>query len=333
MTPEYKKIVQSVKTKQFAPFYFVEGEENFYIDRITELFENNILTPGEKDFNLLVLYGKDCTWSDVVNACRRFPMFAERQVVILKDAGSLREFSELIGYLEKPSPTTVLLIEHRFKKGDGKTKIIKYLRDKGMSFCSEKIKDTQMPGWIQEYGREIGFGIGDREAQILATFLGNDLQKIVNEIEKVRINAPGEKELTAAMIQKHIGISREYNIFEFPEVMTSGDTDKFYRMLSYFLSSPKAAPMPLVIGAFYGHFNKLYGVHFTRGMNEKDASAAIGTWPNKLRDYQSQAQHWPLQRVERALLVLGKYSAYAVGVDNNTDDRELLKELIGQLMN
>ncbi len=332
MNADYKKILQSLKMRQYAPFYLVDGDENYYIDELSAHFENDILLPHEKDFNLLVLYGKEATWADVVNACRRFPMFAEKQVVILKDAANLKDFGELLGYLEKPSPSTVLLIEHRYKKADGKTRIVKYAKDKGMYFNSEKIKDTSMPAWIQEYGREIGFAIGEREAQTLSTYLGNDLQKIVNEIEKVRINVPDEKELSAALIQKYIGISREYNVFEFPEVLTGNDREKLYRMLSFFLASPKAAPMPLLIGSFYGHFSILYAANFVKGKPEKDAAAALGTWPSKLKEYMAATQHWPLARVERALILLGNYSTYAVGINNNTDDRELLKELVGKLL-
>jgi DNA polymerase-3 subunit delta len=249
--------------------------------------------------------------------------------VILKEAAQMKDFKELAGYLEKPSPTTVLLIEHRFKKADGKTKVVKLAKDKGVHFTSDKLRDDNIPGWIQNYGKETGFAIGEREAQILATYLGNDLQKIVNELEKVRINVPDEQKLTTALIQKYIGISREYNVFEFPEALTSGDKDKMYRMLAYFIANPKSAPMPLLIGSFYSHFNKLYLASFLRGKPEKDAAAALGTYPGKVREIMAAAQHWPLVRVEYCLMLLGKYSTMAVGIKNNADDKELLKEMIG----
>ncbi|XZF14349.1 DNA polymerase III subunit delta [Chitinophagaceae bacterium MMS25-I14] len=331
MTPEFKKLIQSLQNRQFAPVYLIDGEEPYYLDQITEIFEEKILQPSERDFNLMVLYGKDVSWSDVVNSCRRFPMFAERQVVILKEASQMRDFGELAGYLEKPSPTTVFLIEHRFKKADGRSKVVKFAKEKGIYFTSEKVRDEQIPAWIQGYGREIGFSVGQRESEILATYLGNDLQKIANEIEKVRINVPGEKELTAQLIQKYIGISREYNIFEFPEALTSGQKDKLYRMLAYFVSNPKSAPMPLVIGSFYTHFNRLYTAQFLQGKPEKEAAAALGTYPSRLREIMAAAQRIPLQRIEYCLLLLGKYSTYAVGIHNSTTDGELLKEMVGKM--
>ncbi|RYE25727.1 MAG: DNA polymerase III subunit delta [Sphingobacteriales bacterium] len=330
MNAEFKKIIQSLQSKQYAPVYLIDGEEPYYLDLLTEQFEN-ILSPEERDFNLMVLYGKDSDWADVVNACRRFPMFAERQVVILKDAAQLKGFNELAGYLENPAPTTIFLIEHRFKKADGRSKVVKLAKEKGVHYQSDKIRDEQVPGWIQSYGKETNFTIGEREAQVLATYLGNDLQKIVNEIEKVRINVPGEKEITAELIQKYIGVSREYNVFEFPEALTNGDKDKLYRMLAYFVSNPKSAPMPLLIGSFYNHFNKIYQAHFLVGKSDKDMAAALGTYPSRVREIMATANRWPLARVEYCLMLLGKYSTMAVGIDSATHDSELLKEMIGKM--
>lgn len=332
MNAEFKKLFQSLKANQFAPVYLIDGEEPYYLDMVTNYFEEKILDPSQRDFNLLVLYGKDAEWADVVNACRRFPMFAERQVVILKDAGALRGFNELAGYLENPSPTTIFLMEHRFKKADGRSKVTKLAKEKGIYLTSDKIKDEQVPGWIQNFGREINFDIGERESQILATNLGSDLQKIANEIEKVRINVPDEKYLSLELIHKYIGVSREYNVFEFPEALTSGDRDKLFRMLAYFVANPKSAPMPLLIGSFYNHFNRLYQAHFLQGRSEKDIASALGTWPGKVREIMAVAQRWPVSKVEYCLMLLGGLSTKAVGIESAASDSELLKEMIGKMV-
>lgn len=332
MNAEVKKILQSVKMEQFAPFYLIDGEEPYYIDLITKYFEEHVLKPGEKDFNMLVLYGKDVEWSDVVNACRRFPMFAERQLVILKDAAQMRSFAELASYLEKPSPTTVFLIEHRFKKADNRGKVVKLAKEKGVYYTSDKIKDEALPAWIQNYGSEIGFQVGEQEAQIVASYLGADLQKIANEIEKVRINVPNDKALTAQMIQQYIGISKEFNIFDFPSAVTGTDRGKLYRMLSYFLLNAKAAPMPLLIGTFYTHFNRLYLAHFARGKTDKEAAAILGMSPFFVKNVMADAQRWPLHKVERCMVLLSEYSAKAVGIDSAASDRELLKEMVGRML-
>jgi DNA polymerase-3 subunit delta len=332
MTADLKKLFQSLQAKQYAPIYLVDGEEPYYLDMITDYFEHKILQESERDFNLMVLYGKDTEWSDVVNSCRRFPMFAEKQVVILKDAAQLKGYNELAGYLEKPSPTTIFLIEHRGKKSDGRSKTTKLAKDKGFYFTSEKVRDEQVPNWIQAYGNEIGFAVGEREAQILATNLGSDLQKIANEIEKVRINVPEEKALTTQLIQKYIGISREYNVFEFPEAVTGNDRDKLFRMLAYFVANPKSAPMPLVIGSFYNHFNRLYQANFLQGKQEKDVATALGTYPSKVREILATTRNWPLERVEHCMMLLGKYSTMAVGIESATRDGELLKEMVGKMI-
>jgi len=339
MTAELNKIFQGLNSRQFAPVYLIDGEESYYLDMITSYFEDKILTPAERDFNLMVLYGKDAEWSDVMNACRRFPMFAEKQVVILKDAASLKGGSgdnkglnSLLSYVEKPSPATIFLIEHTQKKADVRTKFVKRVKEKGIHYTSDRIKDDKLPDWIQDHGRSIGFQIGNQESQILASYLGSDLQKIANEIEKVRINVPGEQVLTTQLIHKYIGISKEYNIFDFPVAVTGNDRDKLYKMLSYFLANAKAAPMPLLIGAFYTHFNRLYVANFVRGKTDKEAAAALGMSPYFIKEIMASLHQWPLQRVERCLLLLGKYSTMAVGIKNTTGDRELLKEMVGQML-
>jgi DNA polymerase-3 subunit delta len=339
MNAEYNKIIQGLRMKQYAPVYLADGEEPYYLDKLTEYFENNILNPAEKDFNLTILYGKDASWQDVLGACRRFPMFAERQVVILKDAASLRGgegdekgLNALLSYVEKPSPSTVFFIEHPFKKADVRTKFVKRVKEKGIHFTSDKIKDERLPDWIEDFGKEIGFTIARQEAEMLASYLGADLQKVVNEIEKIRINVPDEKQLTAQMIQKYIGISKEYNIFEFPAAVTGTDREKVYKMLSYFLANAKAAPMPLLIGSFYTHFNRLYMANFVRGKTDKEVASALGMAPFFVKEVMGQLRNWPLERVEKCLLLLAKYNTMAVGIQSTADDRELLKEMVGRML-
>lgn len=331
MNNDLKKLFQNLSNKQYAPFYIIDGEEPYYIDMVTQYFEDKILQPAEKDFNLLTLYGKDAEWAEVVNSCRRFPMFAERQVVILKDAAQMSMLNELTAYLESPSPTTIFLIEHRFKKVDGRSRLVKLAKDKGAYFTSDRLKDEQIPKWIEQHGLDINFHIAEREAQILASYLGNDLQKIANEIDKIRINVPEEKTLHAGLIQKYIGISRDYNLFELPVAFTNAQYDKLYRMVSYFTTHAKAAPLPLVIGTFYSHFNTVYQVHAMKGKHEKEISQTLRLFGERLREAITAAQNIPPQKMEECMLLLSSYSAKAVGVGYSAGDRELLKEMIGRL--
>lgn len=316
-----------------GPVYLVDGEEPYYLDILTNIAEEQILQPAERDFNLTVFYGKDAEWVDVVNACRRFPMFAERQVVILKDAAQMKTLADLAGYLEQPSLSTVFFIEHRYKKVDGRSKLLKLAKEKGLCYTSDKVKDEQLPSWIQGYGKEHGFSIGPREAETLATYLGNDLQKVANEIEKVRINVPDEKELTMPLIQKFIGITRDYNIFEFPEVLISGNKDKLYKMLAYFLANPKAAPMPLVVTVFYTQLERLLTGQYMKGKSEQEIATLLGLSPKQTwlaKNYQKPTRFIQPQ-IEAAMLLLAEYSGKGVGVDTNVKDGPLLKELVGKM--
>jgi len=332
MDAELKKILQKLKARQFAPVYLLDGEETYYMELMTDFFENNVLQPAEKDFNLTVYYGRDVQISDIITACRRYPMFAERQVVIVKDAAQVKDFIELAAYVQNPSPSTLLLLEHRAKKVDGRSKLIKYVKEKGVYYTADKIKDEHLPVWIQAYGQEVGFEIGDNEARLMAGNMGNDLVKIANEIAKIRINVPEEKVLSLQLIHKYIGISREYTAFELPDALTGGDREKLYKMLAYFFSNPRSAPIQLVIGIFYSHFSKLYQANYLLGRSDSEAATAMGTFPSRAKAYLRMAQQWNLQRVERCMLLISKYSAKSVGIESAIDDTELLKEFIAQMM-
>ena len=336
MSQDFKKLMQSLQLREFAPTYLLDGEEPYYIDLITKFFETGILSPAEADFNLKVFYGKDVLGKDLVAACRQFPMFAEKLVVILKDAGQMPqvELNALEEYIAKPSPTTVFVIEHRFKKMDGRIKILKTIKSKGVHFTSDKLKDERdVVAWIRQFGAGIKFKIEEPEAQLLATYLGNDLQKVTNELEKVRINAPNDQVLSKELIQKYIGISREYNAMEFPDSFINRDYDKMYRMMAYFAANPKSAPLPLVVGTFYSQFTKLYQANFLRNLPDKDVAAAIGMSPYHVGALMGKLKYWPLHRVEHCMLVLARYNAKGMGIDNGTaDDVELLKEMVAQMM-
>lgn len=339
MNADYKKIQQTLKTKEYAPVYLIDGEETYYLEQITDFFEHKILSPAEKDFNLTILYGKDATPNDVLNTCKRFPMFAERQVVILKDAANFKGgdkddkgLNALLSYVEKPSPTTILLIEHPFKKADTKTRFVKRVKEKGVHFTSDRIKDESLPDWIERYGADIRFAIARTEAEMLASYLGSDLKKIANEIEKIRINVPNETKLTAELIQKYIGISKEYNVFDFPNALTATDKVKAYKMLSFFLANSKGAPIQFMVGVLYNHFARLYAAHFVRGKSDKEAAAALGMSPYFIKDITALVPHWPLHKVERCLLLLAKYNTMSVGINSEASDKELIKEMIGQML-
>jgi len=334
VTADYQKILQQIKTGKIAPVYLLDGVEPFYLDRLVEAFEG-LLPPAERDFNLIQLYGAENDWTDVVTACRRFPMFAERQVVILKEAAQMRSLQELTGYVAKPAPTTVFVIEHRFKKVDGRGKLVKAVKDGGgVYFTSNEVKEDAVPDWIMDWGRTAGFEIGPSEAGVLATALGTDLQVIANELEKVRINAPDEPRLTMDLIRRFVAAGRDYNLFDFGDVLTDPrKADKRHRMVAWMMASPKSAPMPLLTASLYTHFSKLHRALFVSGMDQKEAAPAVGVPPFRLRDTVALAQRLGAQKVEDCLLTVAEYNARGVGVGTAAPDRALIAELAAKLQN
>jgi DNA polymerase-3 subunit delta len=321
----FNQIMQQLGKQQYASVYLLDGEEPYYIDKLLHHFEEKVLQPEERDFNLITLYGKEAEWKDVVNAARRFPMFAERMVVILKEASQMKDLNELEGYIENPSPTTILVIEHRFKKLDGRSKLAKLIPKKGVYFTSEKLKEDEVPQWVTGFGSNQGMDIGPQEAEMLAVYLGNDLQKIANELEKISINEAGLKQLTIQHIEKYIGVSREYNVFDLPDVIFRGDKNKLARMVSYFAANPKSAPMALVIGTFYGYLNKVYLCYYAKADFQNDRK--MGIWTH----HRKASQRFSLTHIHRSIGLLEEFSHKMVGVNNAHNDSALLKEMTGKL--
>jgi DNA polymerase-3 subunit delta len=258
-------------------------------------------------------------------------MFAERQVVILKDAAQMDSLNELAGYIANPSPTTILLIEHRFKKVDGRSKLVSLAKKHGVYYTAEKVKDEELPFWIQQFGNSKGFSIGTSESETLASALGNDLQKIANELEKIRINVPDEQVLSHQLIQKYIGVSCEYNAFDFPATILSGNKDKMYKMLSYFIANPKAAPMPLLAGIFYSQLEKLYIHQFVKNKPIKEVASILQLEKEWMAKRFLEPTRYTQPQIEACILIAADYSAKSVGIGTNTRDAELLKEMVSKL--
>jgi DNA polymerase-3 subunit delta len=321
---EFNELMQRLQKKQYAPVYLLDGEEPYYIDQLLHHFENNILLPEERDFNLITFYGKEAEWIEVANAARRFPMFAERMVVILKEAAQMRDLNALEAYIEHPSPTTILVIEHRFKKLDGRSKLSKTVQKHGVYFTSEKLNENNVPQWIIELGKSMGISIGITESEMLTAFLGNDLQKIVNELEKIKINEPALQQLNVGHIEKYIGISREYNVFDMPDLLFKGDKSKLARMLSYFSANPKSAPMVLMIGTFYNYLNKLLLCHYSPENFQNDRK--LGIWTQ----HRTVAKKMSLPIIHRCIALLEEYSHKTVGIDSTANDTILLREMTGK---
>ena len=254
----YKELTQSIKKKQYQPVYFLHGTEPFYIDRLTELIEENVLDEAQRSFNQMVFYGKDTDPKTLIDTASRYPMMAERQVVILKEAQDMKQLAALEPYLKNPVPTTLLLIAHKYKKLDQRTKFAKALKAKSVVFESKKLYDNQVADWITDYARSLKLKMAPAAAELIAEYLGTDLSKISNELDKLRINLEAGSEVTPQTVQDHIGISKDYNVFEFQAALGTKDYEKAFKIVSYFQDNPSAHPMVMVLSSLYRYFTKIW---------------------------------------------------------------------------
>jgi DNA polymerase-3 subunit delta len=324
---EYQQILQQIRAKQFSPVYLLDGEEPYYIDLLLHTFANDILTEDEKSFNLEEVYAKDIEGADVViSHARRYPMFSDYIIVIVKDASQLKQIDLLEAYLANPSPQTILVIDYRYKTLDKRGKLYKALQKSKATYATfNKIKEHEMPTWIANYGLSLGIQIAPTECEMLSVYLGNDLQKLTNEISKIRINEPDMKQLTAQHIEQYIGISKEYNIIDLPQVLFSGDKNRLARMVAYFSAQPKNAPLVMVIGLMYSFINKLYLCFYSPGGFENDKK--LGIWAH----HRQIAQRFHMHQVQTFFSILQEYNCKSRGIESAANETALLKEMIGRI--
>jgi DNA polymerase III subunit delta len=329
-----EKILGDWKKKLFKPVYWLEGEENYYIDLVMDYAEHKLLPESEAGFNLSVFYGKDANWSDVVNACMRYPMFAERQVVLLKEAQQMKDIDKLDPYIEHPLKSTVFVVSYKEKTLDKRTKLYKTIKKDGEVFTSEKVKEYKMVEWVTDYMQQQGLNMGQKAIILLVDFVGNDLSRITNEIEKITVNLGQRKTITEDDIEKYVGVSKEYNAFELQSAMSKKDLAKAIKIIQYFESNPKAAPIQLILPALYGFFSKLYSVF---GMADKSEAAIRPLFYNNpfaTKEAMAAMKMYGYDGIEKALLLLHEYNLRSVGVnDTGTSDGSLLKEMVVKMMN
>jgi len=324
-----EKILAEWKSRTFSPVYWLDGEEEYFIDKVVNYAEHNILNENEAPFNLSIFYGRDTGWADVINACRRYPMFAERQVVLLKEAQHMRDIEKLESYIENPLSSTVFVVSYKDKKVDGRSKLAKLLKQKAVYITTKKIYDSQLPEWTQELLEAKELSISPKGLALLVDHIGNDLTRIENEIEKISINLGKRKTITEEDIEEYVGVSKDFNVFELQSALAKKDLAKSIRIIQYFEANPKAAPIQLVLPSLYGFFSKVFMVFGAAGRDEKTIAAALGVNPFFIKDYLQAATLYEYQGIEKVLLLLHQYNLKSIGVNSpGTEDGSLLKEMV-----
>lgn len=331
MSPE--KIISDLKKGNSKAVYWLEGEEDYFIDQVIQFAEHNILSENEAGFNLTIFYGRDSAWPDVINACRRYPMFSERQVVILKEAQDLKGIEKLESYVEKPLASTLLFVAYKGKKVDGRTKLAKLLKDKAVLMSTKKMYDNALPEWTNELVQQKGFTITKKALFLLIDHIGNDLSRLSNEIDKLALNLKDRKQINEDDIEKFVGVSKEFNVFELQQAVAQRDLYKAMRIVQYFGSNPKAAPLQLVFPSLYNFFSKVLVVYSVPSKDEKTIASALGVNAWFVKDYISTATRFSFQEIEKLLLLLYEYNLRNLGVnDAGTEDAELLKEMVVKMI-
>lgn len=334
----FDQLLTSAKKKEFQPVYLLHGPEAYYIDQLAAAIEANALQEHEKAFNLTVIYGKDADYLTIVDAARRFPMMAERQVVVIREAQEMRDLNELAGYVEKPAPTTVLIICHKHKKANGNTKLVKTLKKSGVVFEATPLYDNQVPDWIKSYLKKRKYDIESSAAELLGEFLGTSLSKIANELDKLLLNVPAGTTITTKIVEDQVGISKDYNVFELQKALGQKDVVKVARIVNYFTANPKSGPLPMIMGSFYNYFSKLFMLAELRAKraDEQTILTTLGLRSNFfLREYNACLQHYNATQLRRVIGLLMEYDLKSKGVGAVSAAREdgaLLKELVFRIM-
>lgn len=331
---EVIKIVNDIKSKNYKPIYFLCGEETYYIDRISDLIESSVLTEDEKSFNQVVLYGRDTTVEEIVSTAKRFPMMADFQVVIVKEAQNLsKTFEKFESYAVNPQLTTILVFAYR-DKPDGRKKIFKTIKDKGVWFESKKLYDNQVPDWIVKVLKGQNYGIEPKAAAMLAEFLGTDLAKINNELEKLKIVFPEGHIFTPKNIEENIGFSKDYNVFELKSALATRNQQKAYTIIHNFAANPKDNPIVVVSGQMFAFFAQLLQYHGLKDKSKFNAAKALGVNPFFMDEYATASKNYPMRKVSQIIEIIRDMDVKSKGVGSGSmKEDDMLKELVYKIFN
>lgn len=335
-------IIKDLKARKYKPVYLLHGEEPYYIDQIVHYMEQHVLNDMEKGFNQTILYGKDTDMATIMNAAKRYPMMSEYQLIIVKEAqdlkwsketeGSSKQAEFVQGYFEKPLESTILVLAYKYANFDKRKKIFKSITKNGLVFQSDPVRDYKLAQWIEELVKDKGMKIAPQAAALMAEYLGTDLSKVSNELEKLMLNISRETTIDTDHIQKNIGISKEYNVFELQKALAARNVLKCNQIINYFADNPKGNPMVMVMANLNAYFTKILKYHYLP--NKHDAAKEMGVNPYFLKDYEMAARNYSLSKTFDIISLLREYDLKSKGVDStgNTTDGELLKELLFKMI-
>lgn len=327
----YEEIVRNLRNKVYAPVYFLMGEEDYYIDRISDYIIDTVLTDTEKEFNLTVLYGSDTDIATIINAAKRYPMMSKYQVVAVREAQAIRNLDELVYYLQKPLESTILVMCYKHGALDRRKKLVAELEKAGVLFESKKLKDAQLPGFITSYLKRKQVEIEPKASEMMAEFVGTDLNRMAGELEKLVITLPaGQRRITPEQIERNIGISKDYNNFELRNALIEKDVLKANRIIKYFEENPKNNPLQVTLAVLFNFFANLMLVYYAPDKSDRGIAAHLGLRsPWQAKDYENAMKRYTGVKVMQIVGAIRLCDAKSKGVGNSSvSDGELLRELV-----
>jgi DNA polymerase-3 subunit delta len=331
---EINQIVSDIKNGQIKPIYFLMGEEPYYIDKISDYIEDTVLDESEKGFNQVVMYGRDVSIEEIVASAKRFPMMAERQVLIVKEAQDLsRTIEKLTSYVENPQPSTVLVLNYKYKKLDKRKKLYKAVAKNGLIFESKRLYENQVADWIRRVLGGKKYQVEPKAAQMLVEFLGSDLSKISNELDKLTTILPKGTIITPEHVEENIGISKDFNNFELRKAIGERDVVKANRIINYFAQNPKNNPLVMTISLLNSFFTQLLIYHGLKNKSRDHVAKALGVRPFFVTDYITAARNYPMRKVAQIIAMLRDADVKSKGVGaNNQSQGDILKELLFKIL-
>ncbi len=331
---DFNSILQNLKKGIFHPIYLLQGEEPYYIDEISNYIEKNVLSEAERGFNQTIFYGKDSDAITIAESSMRFPMMASKQVIIVKEAQSLGKIDQLASYAEKPLASTILVLNYKYKKLDSRTKLAKWIKKNGVIYTSEKIRDYKLPDWITVYLTHRNFSITPQAAQILTAYLGTDLGKVANELNKLVIAVKDSTTITPEHIEKNIGLSKDFNVFELQNALGEKNVLKANQIIQYFGSNPTLYPIQKTVSNLYFYFSKLFTYHFLKDKSERNVAAQLRLHPYVAKNYMLAAKRYNPTKLYEIMGILRDYDmkSKGFGVSTMVDSADLQKEMIYKIL-
>lgn len=329
-----RKILEDLKNRKFAPIYLLYGDEPYFIDEISDYIATHVLSEGEKGFNQMVLYGRDINMGELVENAKRFPMMSDYQVIIVKEAQDLsRQWEKFESYAKQPQPTTILVFNYKYKTPDKRKKVFKEMAKNAVFFESKPLYENKVLPWINTYLKSKHYQIEPNAGQMLIEFLGTQIGKIKNELDKLMIIVPAGTLITPQLIEENIGISKDYNNFELRKALGSRDTVKVNRIINYFAENPKENPLVLTIAQLHSFFVQLLKLHAMTDRNPQTVARQIGVSPFFVQEYFTAAKQYSMKHCSHAIKIIRDIDMKSKGVGTNkAQQHDLLQELTVNIM-